>query len=109
MWLDDQYGLYGARLSLAIRQRAAALWRRVNTLCKGEEGLLDQLALFQTYHNFVLPHASLCQPLFVPEATKGSGSAKGWRSRTPTMVAGLTEHVWSLQEVPLFRVPPAGQ
>lgn len=109
MWLDDQYGLYGARLSLAIRQRAAALWRRVNTLCKGEEGLLDQLALFQTYHNFVLPHASLCQPLLVPEATKGSGSAKGWRSRTPTMVAGLTEHVWSLQEVPLFRVPPAGQ
>jgi IS1 family transposase len=94
------------RLNLDIRQRVAALGRRVNTLCKSEDGLLDQLALFQTYHNFVLPHASLCQPLLVPEATKGSGSAKVWRSRTPAMVAGLTEHVWSLQEVLLFRVPP---
>ena len=94
------------RLNLDIRQRVAALGRRVNTLCKGENGLLDQLALFQTYHNFVLPHASLCQPLLVPEATKGSGSDKVWRSRTPAMVVGLTEHVWSLQEVLLFRVPP---
>ena len=94
------------RLNLDIRQRVAAVGRRVNTLCKGEDGLLDQLALFQTYHNFVLPHASLRQPLLVPEATNGSGSAKVWRSRTPAMAAGLTDHVWSLQEVLLFRVPP---
>ena len=94
------------RLNLDIRQRVAAVGRRVNTLCQGEDGLLDQLALFQAYHNFVLPHASLRQPLLVPEATNGSGSAKGWRSRTPAMAAGLTDHVWSLQEVLLFRVPP---
>jgi IS1 family transposase len=94
------------RLNLDIRQRVAAVGRRVNTLCKGEDGLLDQLALFQTYHNFVLPHASLRQPLLVPETTNGSGSAKVWRSRTPAMAAGLTDHVWSLQEVLLFRVPP---
>jgi len=94
------------RLNLDIRQRVATVGRRVNTLCQGEDGLLDQLALFQTYHNFVLPHASLRQPLLVPEATNGSGSAKVWRSRTPAMAAGLTDHVWSLQEVLLFRVPP---
>jgi len=51
------------RLNLDIRQRVAAIGRRVNTLCQGEEGLRDQLVLFQTYHNFVLPHASLRQPL----------------------------------------------
>jgi IS1 family transposase len=68
------------RLNLDIRQRVAAVGRRVNTLCQGEDGLLDQLALFQTYHNFVLPHASLRQLLLVPEATNGSGSAKVWRS-----------------------------
>ena len=51
------------RLNLDIRQRVAAIGRRVNTLCQGEAGLRDQLALFQVYHNFVLPHASLRQPL----------------------------------------------
>ena len=50
------------RLNLDIRQRVAAMGRRVNTLCQGEAGLRDQLVLFQVYHNFVLPHASLRQP-----------------------------------------------
>jgi IS1 family transposase len=93
------------RLNLDIRQRVAAIGRRVNTLCQGEAGLLDQLGLFQTYHNFVLPHVSLRQPLPVAEATNG-GSAKRWRPCTPAMAAGLTDHVWSLKEVLLYRVPP---
>jgi hypothetical protein len=41
------------RLNLDIRQRVAAIGRRVNTLCQGEAGLRDQVALFQVYHNFV--------------------------------------------------------
>jgi IS1 family transposase len=94
------------RLNLDIRQSVASVGRRVNTLCQGEEGLLDRLVLFQTYHNFVLPHASLRQPLLVPEATNGSGSAKVWRPCTPAMAAGLTDQVWSLREVLMFRVPP---
>ena len=94
------------RLTLDRRQRVAAIGRRVNTLCQGAEGLRDQLVLFQTYHNFVLPHASLRQPLPVPEPTNGSGSAKVWRRCTPAMAAGLTDHVWTLKEVLLFRVPP---
>src|SRR5438270_17502 len=94
------------RLNLDIRQRVAAIGRRVNTLCQGETGLRDQLALFQVYHNFVLPHASLRQRLLLPEATNGHGSAKLWRPCTPAMVAGLTDHVWSLKEVLLYRVPP---
>jgi hypothetical protein len=54
----------------------AAVSRRVNTLCQGEGGLQQQLAVFQTYYNFVLPHASLRQPLLVPEPTHGSGSSQ---------------------------------
>ena len=92
------------RLNLDIRQRVAAVGRRVNTLCRGEEGLLNQMVLFQTYHNFVLLHASLRQPLPIAEATNG-GSAKVW-PWTPAMAAGLTDHVWSLKEVLLYRVPP---
>ena len=94
------------RLNLDIRQGVAAIGRRVNTLCQGEAGLLDQLVLFQTYHNFVLPHASLRQPLLIPEVTSGRGSVKVWRPCTPAMAAGLTDHVWSLKEVLLYRVPP---
>jgi hypothetical protein len=94
------------RLNLDIRQRVAAIGRRVNTLCQGEDGLQHQLAVFHVYHNFVLPHASLRQPLLAPEATNGRGSAKVWQPCTPAMAAGLTDHVWSLQEVLLFRVPP---
>jgi IS1 family transposase len=94
------------RLHLDIRQRVAAVGRRVNTLCQGEDGLQHPLVVFQTYHNFVLPHVSLRQPLRIPEPTNGSGSSKVWRPCTPAMRAGLTDHVWTLREVLLFRVPP---
>ncbi len=94
------------RLNLDIRQRVAAVGRRVNTLCKGEDGLRHQLTVYHAYDNFCLPHVSLRQPLLVPEPTHGRGSAKVWRPCTPAMAAGLTDHVWSLQEVRLYRVPP---
>jgi IS1 family transposase len=94
------------RLNLDIRQRVAAVGRRVNTLCQGEAGLQHQLALFHVYYNFVLAHGSLRQPLQVPASTNGPGSAKVWQPCTPAMAAGLTDHVWRLQEVLLFRVPP---
>ena len=71
--------------------------------------LHQQLALFQTYHNFCLPHASLRQPLPQPVPTNGTGSAKRWQPQTPAMAAGLTDHVWSLREVLLFPIPPWSQ
>jgi IS1 family transposase len=94
------------RINLDIRQHVAAVGRRVNTLCKQEAGVRQQLVLYQVYHNFVLPHASLRQPLPQPLSTNGTGSVKTWRPRTPAMAAGLTAHVWTLREVLLFRVPP---
>jgi len=87
------------RLNLDIRQRVAAIGRRVNTLCQHEDGLQRQLAVFHVNHNFVLPHASLRQPVPVPEPTHGTGSAKLWRPCTPAMTAGVTDHVWTLREV----------
>jgi IS1 family transposase len=94
------------RLNLNIRQHVAAVGRRVNTLCQGEDGLRQPLVVYQVYYNFCLPHVSLRQPLLVPEPTNGSGSAKLWRPYTPAMAAGVTDHVWSLKEVLLYRVPP---
>ena len=94
------------RLNLSIRQHVAAIGRRVTTLCKHEDGLRQQLALYHVYYNFCLPHASLRVPLPQPLPTHGTGSAKTWRPRTPAMAAGLTDRVWTLREVLLFRVPP---
>jgi len=84
----------------------AAIGRRVNTLCQDEDGLQRPLAVFHVYHNFVLPHASLRQPVPVPEPTHGTGSAKLWRPCTPAMTAGVTDPVWTLREVLFYRVPP---
>jgi transposase-like protein/IS1 family transposase len=94
------------RVNLSIRQHVAAVGRRVTTLCKSEVGLHQQLALYHLYYNFCLPHASLRLPLPQPTPTKGAGSAQRWRPCTPAMAAGLTDHVWTLHEVLLFRVPP---
>src|SRR5213592_2145318 len=46
------------RLNLTIRQHIAAVGLRVSTLCKGEDGLRQQVAVFHCYDNFCLPHAS---------------------------------------------------
>jgi IS1 family transposase/transposase-like protein len=94
------------RANLSIRQHVAAVGRRVITLCKHEAGVRQQLALYHAYYNFCLPHASLRLPLPEPEPTHDHGSAKRWRPRTPAMAAELTDHVWTLREVLLCRVPP---
>src|SRR4029450_10775054 len=54
------------RMNRGIRQQGAAGGRRVSTLCKGEDGMRQQLGLYQTYYNFCLPHASLRVPLPQP-------------------------------------------
>ena len=65
--------------------------------------------LYQVYYNVYLPQASLRLPLPQPQPTNGTGSAKRWQPRTPAMGAGLTDWVWALREVVLFRVPPSPQ
>jgi IS1 family transposase len=97
------------RVNLSIRQHVAAVGRRVATLCKGEVGVRQQLALYHVYYNFCLPHASLRVPLAAPEPTNGTGSARKWRPCTPAMAAGLTDPVWTLRAGLLYRVPPWSQ
>jgi hypothetical protein len=94
------------RLNLDFRQHVAAVGRRVNTLCKHEAGLRQQVAIFHAYHNFVLPYASLRVPLPEVEMIAETGSIKRWRQQTPAMAAGLTDRVWSWREVLMSRVPP---
>ena len=94
------------RLNLNFRHHLAVLGRRVRGYAKTEAGLLRQLYLWQAYYNFCLPHASLRQPWPVPIPTKGTGSAKKWQLYTPAMTAQLTDHIWTVRELLLLRVPP---
>src|SRR5262245_2831134 len=94
------------RVNISTRRQVAAVERRVSTRCKGEDGLREQWALYHVYYNFCLPHASLRQPVPQPLHTHGTGSTTQGRPWTPAMAAGLTDHVWTLREVLLLRVPP---
>ena len=67
------------RINLSMRQHVAAIGRRVTTLCKHEDGVRQQLALYHVYYNFCLPHASLRVPLPQLLPTNGTGSATPWR------------------------------
>jgi hypothetical protein len=97
---------FSERLNLSLRQHVAAMGRRVTTRWKDEEGVRQQLGVYHVYYHCCLPHASLRQPLLQAAPTPGTGSAKRWQPQTPAMAAGLTDHVWTLREVLLCRVPP---
>ena len=94
------------RLNLSIRQHVAALGRKVLSLAKTKLGLEAQLSLCQTYHNFCLPHSSLCLPLPEPQPTRGNGSPRKWQKRTPAMAVEVTDHIWRMEELLMFRAPP---
>ncbi len=94
------------RLNLTIRQHVAALARKVIQLAKTETGLRQQLALGQSYYNFCLPHSTLRLLLPEQQPTRGSGSPKKWQQQTPAMAANLTDQIWKLEALLLFRVPP---
>jgi IS1 family transposase len=94
------------RLNLTLRQHIPALGRRVIQRAHSPTGLSHQVDLFLLYYNFCLPHTSLRLPLATPQPTRGKGSLKQGYDCTPAMAAGLTDHVWSLREILLYRVPP---
>ena len=67
--------------------------------------LEKQLWLSLAYTHLVLPHDSLGQELPMVEPTRGTGSPRRWQPRTPAMAAGLTDHVWTTDELLSYRVP----
>ena len=94
------------RLNRTLRAHVPGLGRREEGLAKTKEGLRRRLMLVMGYYNLCLPHLSLRQALSRPVPTKGTGSLKKWMPRTPAMAGGITDHVWTIEEFLLFRVPP---
>ena len=94
------------RLNLTFRHHLSTLARRGIGLAKTEAGLIRQAQLWRAYYNFCVPHSTLRLRLPEPIPTRGSGSAKKWQPCTPAMAAGITNQVWTMQQLLLFRVPP---
>jgi len=99
---------YGVeRNNLTVRQHSRRVGRKVNAFSKDPDYLEHQLTLAFAYYHFVIPHRGLRQRLPRALPTKGhKGSFKKWKPVTPAMAAGLTNHVWTMDELLSFRVPP---
>jgi hypothetical protein len=90
-----------------IRYNQRRLTRRTNGFSKDLTWFEKQLWVSLAYDHLVLPHTRLQEPLPTPEPTRGLGSQRKWRPVTPAMAAGLTDHVWTTQELLSYRVSAA--
>ncbi len=102
---------YGVeRNNLTVRQHSRRMGRKVNAFSKDPDYLEHQLTLAFAYYHFVVPHRGLRQRLPRALPTKGrKGSYKKWKAVTPAMAAGFTDHIWTMDELLSFRVPPKHQ
>lgn len=95
------------RNNLTCRQCNGRLSRKVLSFSKDLTWMEKHLWLSFSYYHFVLPHTSLAQPLPEPQPTRGiGGSLKKTLLVTPAMKAGITDHVWTMEELLSYRVPP---
>jgi IS1 family transposase/transposase-like protein len=94
------------RNNLTCRQGNGRLSRKVLSFSKDLTWMEKHLWLSLSYYHFVLPHTSLVQPLPEPQPTRGTGSPKKSQPVTPAMMAGITDHVWTMEELLSYRVPP---
>lgn len=81
---------YIERLNATFRQRLSCLCRRSRALARLPETLEAGMYLVGCVYNFCTPHQSLSQE----------------QERTPAMAAGLSQHIWSVEELLWYRAAP---
>lgn len=85
------------RLNGTLRDRLGALTRKTHAFAKRND-TWDALVGLQLFdHNFHRAHLALRQPF-----EKGR---RRYRQRSPAMALGLTDHLWSFQELLTSRTP----
>ena len=83
---------YVERQNLTMRMGMRRFTRLTNAFSKKVENLAAAVALHYMHYNFARPHKTLSKPY----------------PTTPAMAAGITDHVWTLEEiVGLLDVPPS--
>ncbi len=74
---------YVERQNLTMRMSMRRFTRLTNGFSKKLENHMHNLALYFMYYNFARPHQTLSKPY----------------PKTPAMAAGLTDHVWEVEEI----------
>ncbi|MBI2164786.1 MAG: DDE-type integrase/transposase/recombinase [Chloroflexi bacterium] len=74
---------YAERQNLTMRMSMRRFTRLTNAFSKKLENHMHALALYFMHYNFCRPHKSLANPYH----------------RTPAMAAGLTDHIWTTEEL----------
>ena len=74
---------YVERQNLTMRMSMRRFTRLTNAFSKKLENHMHALALYFMHYNFARPHKSLANPYH----------------RTPAMAAGLTDHIWTTEEI----------
>lgn len=87
---------YVERNNLTLREENGRLSRKTLACSKNRRALQDHVDFWRAYANLVRVHRALRSP-----AGQESGP-KRWIARTPAMVAGVVDHVWSLEELLTF-------
>jgi len=85
------------RLNATVRAHLASLTRRGRGIAHGTALVESGMWLVGCAYNFCWTHERL--------RLRAIGGRK-WLERTPAMAAGLTDHVWTLEEVLRYPVPP---
>lgn len=88
------------RLNATFRQRLNVLARRTRTLARQPDTLLAGMYVVGCLYNFCTYHQSLRVSFLL------SHHSQRWLQRTPAIAAGLTDHLWSIEELFYFKVPP---
>jgi IS1 family transposase len=83
------------RFNGTMRQRLAALTRKCRHAAHRLETLETGMYLIGCTYNFCVPHHELSKPTHFGTAC------------TPAMAAGLTDHIWTVQEVFTYKIAPA--
>ena len=92
---------YIERNNLTSRQSNGRLVRKTLSHSKKSYYLRRHLELEDAVFNFVRPHQALRTAL--PSSFHG----RKWQPQTPAMAAGLTDHIWTLEELLSYRIPPS--
>lgn len=90
---------YIERLNATFRQRLAVLVRRTRNAARKLERVERAMWLIGTLYNFCQPHHSLRRHNWQANSSK-------WAEFTPAMASGLTNHLWTIEELLWYKVAP---
>jgi IS1 transposase. len=84
------------RNNLTMRERNRRLTRKTTGFSKRKRFLVASLNIFLAIYHFVKPHKGL--------RIRVDQEDRKWIQRTPMMAANITDHIWTVKELVIYRV-----